>query len=448
MPHEFETLYEMLEQKRYLDLKSALEHEQTADIAEFIDDIEEDRASIIVFRLLPKEIAAEVFSRLSVEKQTDICSLINDEELQEIMNDLYFDDMIDLLEEVPAYLVKRIMRQKGEKERNLINKFLNYKDGTAGCLMTIEFVDLHKDMTAAEALVRIRRDALDKETVYTCYVIDNERKLEGTVSLRDIVVADENTVIEDIMADDPVFVMTSDDQEDVADVFQKYDLLAVPVVDNERRLVGIITIDDIMDVIEEETTEDIMKMNAVTPSQEEYLDMGVFAIARKRVVWLLLLMISATFTGVIIRSFEDALQSAVILTSFIPMLMDTGGNAGSQASTTVIRAITLGEISLRDIFKVLFKEFRVSLIAGGILSIVNFARLFFLEKCSVLVCLVVSITLVATVIFAKIVGGTLPILAKSIHLDPALMASPLITTIVDAVSLLIYFSIASSLLGI
>lgn len=441
-------LMTMLEEKKYLELKDILSSIQSADVAEYIEELEEDKQVIIVFRLLPKEMAAEVFAYLSVEKQTAVCSLIDDNELKAIVDDLNFDDRIDLLEEVPAYLVKRIMMQRGEKERRLINQFLNYKDNTAGSLMTIEFVDLHKEMTVREALRRIKRDAMDKETVYNCYVIDAERHLDGIVSLKDIIISDDDMLIEDIMIEQPTAVETGEDQEMVADLFQKYDLLALPVTDTENRLVGIITIDDIMDVVEEEATEDILKMSAVTPTQQSYLELGTLSLAKARIPWLLILMISATITQIIITNFEDALSKVVVLAAYIPMLMDTGGNAGSQVSTTIIRSLTLGDVQFRDIFKVIFKEMRVSSICGGTLAVVNFARLVIMTDVGALIAATVSCTLFLTVIFAQIIGGVLPILADKVGLDPALMASPLITTIVDALSLLLYFTFATMLLGL
>jgi len=445
---EMERLQELLNEKRYLELKSELAHLQEVDIAEFIDELEDDRHVLIVFRLLQKEIATEVFAYLSGEKQTIICDLIGDEELKEIVSELFFDDMIDLLEEVPAYLVKRIMKQRGEKERRLINQFLKYKENTAGGLMTIEFVDLHRNMSVDEAMMRIRRDAEDKETIYTCYVIDDKRRLDGIVSLKDLVMANRGDIIEDIMEDDFIFVTTEEDQEEVADLFHRYDLLSVPVVDSEKRLVGIITVDDIMDVLEEENTEDILVMSAVTPSTESYMDQGVWDLAKKRFPWLLIMMISAILSGMIISAFEATLATCVALTVFMPMLMGTGGNAGSQSSTTIIRALTLGEVEFRDIAKVVFKEVRVSLLVGVMLAIVNFARVVLLEGYPIEIGLVVCVTLVFTVVVAKCLGGFLPIVAKKLGFDPALMASPLITTIVDSISLLIYFAIASVVLGI
>ncbi|MDL2225812.1 magnesium transporter [Eubacteriales bacterium OttesenSCG-928-M02] len=441
-------LNQLLTEKRYLELKTALSHLQEMDIADFIDALLDEKHVIIVFRLLDKEMAADVFSNLNTESQEIICNLAREEEFRGILDDLFFDDMIDLIQEMPAFVVKRIMQHKGEKERSLINQFLNYKAGTAGSLMTIEFVDLHRDMTVKEAMLRIKRDAEDKETVYICYVIDNARHLVGIVSLRDIIVAEETEIIGDIMIEDIISVTTGTDQEEVADSMQRYDLLAIPVVDSESRLVGIVTIDDIMDVVEEESTEDMLIMAAVTPSDDDYAQQGVFTLAKKRAPWLLLLMISATISGAIIRSFEATLAAYVGLTAFIPMLMDTGGNAGSQSSTTVIRALTLGEIEFRDILKVMWKEIRVSFLVGAMLAVINFLRVVFLEKYGVNVAIVVSGTLMFTVVFAKALGGSLPLIAKKLGLDPALMASPLITTIVDAVSLIIYFQIAAAVFGL
>ncbi|MGI6175564.1 MAG: magnesium transporter [Christensenellales bacterium] len=444
-----ENLAEMLQNKQFIQLREQLSSMQAADVAEYIQELENDKQVIIVFRLLPKTLSADVFALLDADKQTVICSLIDDHELKSIIDDLYFDDMIDLLEEVPAYLVKRIMLQRGAKERHLINQFLKYRDNSAGSLMTIEFVDLHKDMTVEQAMKRIRRDAAEMETVYNCYVIDGARHLDGIVSLKDIIVAETDARIEDIMEENPTFVFTGDDQEVVAGLFQKYDLLALPVTDAENRLVGIITVDDVMDVVEEEATEDILKMGAITPSQESYLSIGVMKIARARVPWLFFLMISAAFTGMIISYYEDTLAAVVVLTACIPMLMNTAGNAGSQTSTTIIRALTLGEIGFKDVLRVVLKELRVSIICGVTLGVVNFARLYLLTPgYTAPVALVVSATLVCTVIFAQIIGSMLPMLASKIGLDPALMAAPLITTIVDAAALVLYFSIATAVLGL
>lgn len=444
---ELGRIRELLREKKLVDLKEELTNFQSADVAEIIDELKAKEA-IIVFRLLPKDVAADVFSRISTDRQMEISMMVNEAELIEILDELYFDDKIDFLEEMPANVVKRILRNSSEAERRLINQFLNYPENSAGSLMTIEFVDLKKEMTVAEALEKIRRIGMDKETIYTCYAIDSERKLEGIVSLKDLVLSSADKKIKDIMETDFIYVDTYDDQEDVADIFKKYDLLSVPVVDQEKRLVGIITIDDIVDVIEQENTEDFHRMAAVNPSDQEYLNTGVFDLARKRITWLLFLMISATFTGYIIRYFEDALQSVVALVTFIPMLMDTGGNAGSQSATLVIRGIALGEIEFKDILKIMWKEFRISILVGLVLALINFLRIYYLEGYTILIALIVAVTLFFVVIIAKLIGCMLPIIAKRIGLDPAIMASPMITTIVDAISLMLYFTLAVWILGI
>ncbi|NLO40128.1 MAG: magnesium transporter [Ruminiclostridium sp.] len=434
-------------EKKYTLLKTELANTQPVDIAEFLNGLDEKQA-LIVFRLLHKEIAADVFAYLSTELQAGLSQLVNEKELSDILADLYFDDKVDLLEEMPANVVKRILQNTSEVERKLINQFLMYPENSAGSIMTIEFVSLKKEMLVEEAIEKIRRTAPNKETIYTCYAIDAKRHLEGTVSLKDMVLSSPDKIIKDIMVKEPIFVNTHDDQEEIAGIFKRYDLLALPVVDHEQRLVGIITIDDIVDVIEEETTEDIYKMAAVQPTSEEYINAGVFSLARKRIVWLLVLMVSATFTGLIIRSFESALQSVVVLAAFIPMLMDTGGNAGSQASILVIRSIVLGEVEFKDIAKVVWKEIRISFIVGITLAVFNFLRIYFLERYPFAIALTVSFTLFFTVMIAKVLGGVLPLVAKKLKLDPAIMASPLITTIVDAVALLIYFYSAIWFIGI
>jgi magnesium transporter len=443
----FEDIIQLLMEKDYGKLKQQMKDMQTPDIAEFLDELDPKNA-LIVFRLLPKGIAAEVFSYLSSERRSDISMLVNEKELISILNDLFFDDKIDFLEEMPANAVKRILRNASEAERKLINQFLKYPDNSAGSLMTIEFVDLQKEMTVGDALDRIRRIGPDKETVYTCYVIDAFRKLEGIVSLKDLVLAPAHIKVGEIMEKDFSYVDTYDDQEDIADIFKKYDLLAMPVVDQERRLVGIITVDDIIDVIEAENTEDFHRIAAIQPSEEEYLDATALMLARNRFVWLAVLMISATFTGRIIQKYEAALEGMVALVAFIPMLMDTGGNAGSQASVTVIRSLALGQLKFSDIFKVIWKEVQVSFLAGLGLSCINFLRVYYLEGYPLLVSLTVSLTLFVAVVVAKIIGGTLPMIAQKFGLDPAVMASPLITTIVDALTLITYFSLAVSILNI
>jgi len=441
----YDIVNQLLANKDYITLKNELKNCQPVDIAQYLNELN-SKQTLLVFRLLPKELAADVFSHLSVKKQAELVELVNDTELKAILEDLFFDDKIDLLEEMPAYVVKKILKNTSSVERNLINQFLMYPEYSAGSLMTIEFVDLKKEMLVEDALNKIRRIGLDKETIYTCYVIDAERHLEGTITLKDLVLSPIDKKVGDIMEKDPLYVNTHDNQEHVADMFKKYDLLALPVVDNEKRLVGIITIDDIVDVIEEENTEDIYKMAAVQPTDEEYINAGVFTLASKRILWLIVLMVSATFTGYIIRYFEGTLQSVVALAAFIPMLMDTGGNAGSQACTLVIRSLVLGEISFKDIFKVLWKEIRISLLVGVVLSLLNFVRIYFIEGYPLNISITVSLTLIFTVIIAKMIGGTLPIIAKKLKLDPAIMAGPLITTIVDALALMIYFYIATRII--
>lgn len=416
------------------------------DIAEVIDELDK-KHSIILFRLLPKDKAADVFSYLSTQQRKDIVGAIHETKLTEIIEELYFDDMIDFLEEMPANVVKRILKASTEEERKLINQFLNYPENSAGSLMTIEYVDLKKEMTVKEALAHIKKTGVDKETIYTCYVLNASRKLEGIVSLRKLVLLEDHLLISDIMNEDLIYTTTLADQEEVASLFKKYDLITLPVVDTEHRLVGIITIDDIIDVIDQETTEDFQKMAAMEPNEEEYLLTGVFSLARKRIVWLLILMLSATFTGSIINRFEEVLQSVVILAASIPMLMDTAGNAGSQSSTLIIRGMALGEVGIDDYLKVFWKELRVSSVVGIVLALVNFGRMILLKN-SVNVAITVSFTLGITIVMAKVVGGTLPMLAKKLKLDPAIMAGPLITTIVDALALIVYFNVATLLLGL
>ncbi len=444
---DFKILKEMLDNRDFVRLTHILKAMRDADIAEFIGELDH-KTALLVFRLLPKDLAANVFSHLSSQRQSELSMLVDEEELASIVEELYFDDRIDYIEEMPAYVVKRILKNSTETERRLINQFLNYPEDSAGSLMTIEFVDLKKHMRVGDSLKRIREIGQEKETIYTCYVIDSERRLEGIVSLRDLVLADPDVSIESIMETQIIYVSTYDDQEYIADVFKKYGFLALPVVDQERRLVGIITVDDIVDVIELENTEDFHKMAAVQPLRESYLDTSVFKLASKRILWLMVLMISATISGGIIKSYESALEAVVALTVFIPMLMDTGGNAGSQSSTLVIRSIALGELAFKDTLKVIWKEFRVSILVGLPLALINFFRVYLLEGYGMALSITVSVTLLVTVVFAKIVGGILPMIAQKLNIDPAIMASPLITTIVDAISLIFYFSFASWIMGI
>ncbi len=436
-----------IEVKDYSAIKKELEDMQPADIAELLEELD-TKNSLLVFRMLHKDAAVEVFAHLSVKQQTNFSLMIKENELKEILEELYFDDKIDYLEEMPSSVVKKILQYSPETERKLINQFLNYPDNSAGSLMTIELVDLKKELSIDQALLHIRRTAVDKETIYTCYVTDSNRKLEGIVSLKDLVTSDGNKTVADIMETDPISVKTIDDQEEVANLFKKYDLLSIPVVDQEDRLVGIITIDDIVDVIEEEASEDIQIMHGLAPSEEEYLKADLFTLAKQRIFWLLFLMLSATITGSIIESFQGSLEKAVGLAVFIPMLMGTGGNAGTQSSTLVIRGIALGEVAINDVLKVVWRELRISLMVGTSLALVNFIRVYFLGGNPLLVSLVVSVTLIITIMLAKVIGGVLPLFAKAINLDPAIMASPLISTMVDALTLLSYFKIAEIIMGV
>ena len=443
---DFELLNEMLEAKQILKLKTELLEMNEYDIASFIEDLEDEKI-IIVFRLLKKDVASDVFAYLPSDTQEHIIEQINDRDLRDIIDDLFVDDVVDLLEELPATVVRRILKNANPSKRKIINEFLQYADGSAGSIMTSEYVALKKHMTVADALQYIRKNGVDKETVYTCYVTSAKRKLEGVVTLKELVIADEKTVIEDIMDTHVIRCVTTDNQGDVARMFTDYDLLALPVVDHEERIVGIITVDDAVDVIEEEATEDIEKMMAITPTEKPYLKTGVFETWKSRIPWLMILLLSAIFTGSIIGHYETALSKAVILTSFIPMLMGTGGNSGSQASVTVIRGMSLNDIEFGDIFRVVWKELRVSLLCGITLAIITFAEVYFLDGTGdFIVPAVVALAMLLTVVIAKIIGCVLPMLADKIGLDPAVMASPFITTLVDAVSLVVYFKIACILI--
>ena len=442
-----EKILDLIEQGKYVDVRKQIIEMNVVDIAQLFEEIEKQKL-LVVFRILPKDIASDVFAYIPNELQKFIVESISDKEIKSIIDELFLDDVIAFLEEMPSNIVKKVLKNTDEETRKLINQFLNYPEDSAGSIMTIEFVDLKKEMTVKQALQHIKETGVDKETIDTCYVIDNNRILEGVISIRKLILSEESALVKDLMEKDAVYINTHDDQEKMASLFKKYDLLSMPVVDNERRLVGIVTIDDVIDVIEQANTEDIQKMAAMQPSEEKYLKTNALVLAKHRIIWLLILMISATFTGKIIRKFDDVLQAVVVLASFIPMIMDTGGNSGSQSSALVIRGLALGEISLKDAFKVLWKEIQVGCIVGLALSSVNFLRIYFLEKTDFMVSLTVSITLLLTVILAKIVGGILPILAKKCKLDPAIMAGPLITTVVDAVALTIYFLTAVWLLGI
>lgn len=439
--------FKMIENKEYAKIKKELSEMNEVDIAELLAPLDEN-TTLLIFRMLPKDMAVEVFANFSSEDQSNIVSAITDKELAHILDELFFDDMIDMIEEMPANLVDKILTNANVEERELINQFLKYPENSAGSIMTIEYVNLEEDMTVKQAMDHIKRTGLNKETIYTCYVIGKNRVLEGIVSLRTLVISDEDTKIVELMEDDIIFVNTHDDQESVGNIFVKYGFMALPVVDNENRLTGIITFDDILDVIEQEATEDFQRMAAMAPLEEKYLEANVITLAKQRIPWLLILMIGATITGGIISRFEDVLSSVVVLTAFIPMLMDTGGNSGNQSSTLIIRGLAIGELTLKDKWKVLWKEFRISIIAGTILASVNFLKNMFIDQVGFAVSLTVSITLIFTVMIAKIIGGMLPLGAKKLNLDPAIMAGPLITTIVDGIALTIYFTIATLLLNL
>lgn len=440
-------IIDLLKGRRYKEIKEILAQENAVDVANILEQLEK-QDMIRVFRLLPKDEAADVFSYMSNESERTVIESLSNLEIGNIVNDLYSDDVIDLLEELPANVVKRVLAASNEETRRDINHLLKYPEDSAGSNMNVEFVDLRANMTVSDAISRIRKIGVDKETINTCYVVDKSRYLLGIITLRKLLLSSPDALIEEIMNDNVITVSTLTDQEDVAHDFQKYDLTAMPVVDNENRLVGIITVDDIVDILQEETTEDIEKMAAMVPSDKPYIKTGPFETFKKRIPWLLLLMISASITGKIIQGYEEALASCVILTAFIPMLMDTGGNSGSQASVSVIRAISLNEIEFSDTLKIVWKELRVALLVGLTLACANFVKILWIDKTTIDVALVICLTLFVTVVIAKMVGCLLPIFANKIGFDPAIMASPFITTIVDALSLVVYFTMATLLLGI
>ena len=443
----YTTLNDYLNQKQYVKLREWLRDLNVADIAAMMEELDEE-LQLKTFRILPKDMAADIFSYLPIEVEQQIITSISDREAGKIIDNLMADDATDLLEEMPANIVKRLLANASHETRRDINHLLRYPEDSAGSIMTVEFMDLKEGQTVAQAIERIKKTAVDSETINICYVLDYQRKLKGTVALRYLLLKDPDEKIGDIMHENVISLHTLMDQEEVARQFQKYDFTAMPVVDNEDRLVGIITVDDVVDILQEEATEDMEKMAAIVPSDKPYLKTTVFETWKKRIPWLLLLMISATFTGKIIASFEDALSVYVVLTTFIPMLMDTGGNAGGQTSVTVIRGLSLNEIEFSDFFKVVWKEIRVALLCGLTLAVANFAKLMIIDRVTMPVAAVVCATLVVAVLIAKLVGSMLPMLAKKIGFDPAVMASPFITTIVDALSLLIYFRIASMVLGL
>lgn len=440
-----EEIQDLIENKQYTLLRQELAEWNEADIAAVLEELPGEEL-IKVFRILPKTIAADVFAYLTIEAEQTIITSLTDREAANIINNLMADDATDLMEEMPAGVVKKLLANASSETRRDINHLLRYPEDSAGSIMTVEFVDLRDTLTVAQAIDRIRKIGIDKETINICYVLDKERHLIGTVSLRYLLIRNEDEVIGDFMNDNIISVNTMTDQEEVAMLFSKYDFTAMPVVDNENRLVGIITIDDVVDIMREEATEDIEKMAAIVPTDKPYMKTGVIETWKKRIPWLLLLMISATVTGKIITHYETALGTYVILTAFIPMLMDTGGNAGGQASVTIIRGLSLNEIEFKDMLKIIWKEARVAVLCGITLAAANFVKIMLIDRVTVIVALVVCLTLVMAVFFAKIVGCTLPLFAKKIGFDPAVMASPFITTIVDALSLAIYFQIATHLL--
>jgi len=444
-------IIELVEQKNYIKAREELLNFNEVDIAEILEDVMEITGvekTIVLFRTLPKDISAEVFSYLDIEEQLTIINGITDKELHYIFEELAFDDMIDVLEELPANIVDKILEKSTKEERKLINTFLNYPEYSAGSLMTPDYISLQKDMTVKDALAYIKKEGMDSETVYTCYVKDTGRKLIGIVSLRSLVISEDHVRMEDIMLTDFVSVNVMDDQEEVSNQFIKYGFLAMPVVDNENRLVGIITVDDILDIIDEETTEDFHKMAGVTASTEEYLDMNVWKHVKNRLPWLAFLMVSSMITGLIITQFELLLSQAIVLVAYLPLLMGTGGNSGAQSATLVIRGIAVGDILSKDTWRILWKELRIGFSIGLSLSILNFTKIILLDGQSPIVALTICCSMLLIITMAKAIGGTLPMLAKRLRIDPALMANPMIASITDMFSVVTYFSLASIILGI
>ena len=442
-----EKALELLKAKRFVDLKNLFVVLNGPDVALILEEMPEESLPVL-FRILPKELASEAFVEMDFDSQEVLIRAFTDKELKEVLDELFVDDAVDLIEEMPAGVVKRILRNTDPETRRVINQILNYPEDSAGSIMTTEYVRLQKEMTVDQAFNRIRQTGADKETIYTCYVTDERRVLLGLVTVRQLLLADREQIIGDIMETNMISVDTMMDKEEAVQTLSKYGFSVMPVVDKEQRLVGIITFDDALDVIEEEATEDIAMMSAVTPTDKPYLKTGVIELFRSRIVWLLVLMLSATFTSIILTSFEESLAACVVLTAYIPMLTSTGGNSGSQASATIIRAISLGDVDLSDLPAILWKEARVAVIAGAVLAVANFVKLLIFDKLTIPIALVICLTLYATVIVAKLVGCTLPLLAKRLKLDPAVMANPFISTIVDALSLVIYLTIATAVLGL
>lgn len=446
--YDIDQLLQCVEEHRFRSLRSELAKMNEADIAEFIEEVDDDR-KVLIFRMLPKELATDVFACLESDIQEHIINGITDAEIHKLIEDLFVDDAVDMLEELPATVVKRVMRAATPETRTVINQFLQYPDNSAGSVMTAEYIGLKKYMNVEQAFSYIRAHGVDKETIYTCFVMDGERHLEGVVTIKDLLMNPYETKIQEIMDTNIIKTVTTEDQEEVAELFNKYDLLCLPVVDHENRLVGIVTVDDVVDIMEEETTEDFEKMAAMLPSgKKPYLRTGILELAKNRIVWLTVLMVSSMITGSILTHYEAAFAALPLLVSFVPMLTGTGGNAGSQSSTMIIRCMSIGEVEPKDVLKVIWKEVRVALVVGVILGALNFVRLTVMYPGQRMICLTVVLSLCITIIMAKSIGCLLPILADLAHLDPAIMAAPLISTIVDACSLIVYFQIACHLLNL
>ena len=451
--NQTQRLLELIEEKKFFEVRAILQESNEVDIADLFDELKDEHL-LLVYRLLPKETAAAAFAYLEPETQERLISVFSDKELSFVLDELYMDDVADLIEELPASVVKRVLRAVSSEERSLINQLMRYPEESAGSVLTTEFVDLKANMTIAQAFEYIRSYGPDKETIYTCYVTDDQRHLQGVLSVKELLLANSDQLVGSLMETNVIFAYTTDDQEEVANLCARYDLIALPVVDSEKRLVGIITVDDVVDIMRQETTEDMEKMAAILPTDKSYFRTGIFETFKNRIPWLLLLMISATFTGMIISGFENALAAQAALTAFIPMLMDTAGNSGSQSSVTVIRSLSLGDITFSDWYRVIWKELRVSLLCGLVLSIANFVKILLVDNLlmqsglSMAVILVICLTLFFTILMAKVLGCSLPILAKKLGFDPAVMASPFITTIVDTLSLLAYFGFATWILQI
>ncbi len=443
--YDREELTELLEDRQFRKLRETMSEMNEVDIAEFIEELEPEK-KVLVYRMLPKELAADVFSFLEVDDQEHIINSITDYELGKIVEDLYVDDAVDMLEELPAIVVKRVLQNATPETRNLINQFLQYPENSAGSIMTAEYIGLKRNMTVEQAFAYIRENGVDKETIYTCFVTDSKRCLQGVVTVKDLLMNPYDTIIKDIMDENIIYAVTTEDREDVVETFNKYDLLCLPVVDHEDRLVGIVTVDDAVEVMEQEATEDFEKMAAMFPSEKPYLRTGVLELAKNRIPWLLILMFTSILSGAILMDYREAIQVLPLLLSFVPMLMDTSGNCGNQSSTMVIRGMAVGDIELKDVLRVVWKEFRVGLLCGAVLAAVNFIRLILQYPDRQALNLVIVLSLMLAIVLAKIIGCVLPMLAEKMKLDPAIMAAPLITTIVDASSLLIYFKIASMLL--